>query len=155
MGNSSYFRFDDDNKTKYVYSLNHHKEMGKLKTHSPTYCIMDKWENIHVRLGPGPREDESYLEMWGKYIMSWNLVASCNIPWNKSLFEMATLSQFSHFLISAGRGCCRSLNVLSTRGTRSFFYPRPVLAFRYCRCLRLSPSVSQPLDCLHDKLWSI
>ena len=22
------------------------KEMGKLKTHSPTYCIMDNWENI-------------------------------------------------------------------------------------------------------------
>ena len=41
MGNSSYFRFDDDNKTKYIYSLNHHKGVGKLKTHSPTYCIMD------------------------------------------------------------------------------------------------------------------
>ena len=24
MGNSSYFRFDDDNKTQYIYSLNHH-----------------------------------------------------------------------------------------------------------------------------------
>ena len=35
MGNSSYFRFDDDNKTKYIYSLNHQKEMSKLKTHSP------------------------------------------------------------------------------------------------------------------------
>ena len=22
------------------------KEMGKLKTHSPTYCIMDNWENM-------------------------------------------------------------------------------------------------------------
>ena len=31
MGSSSYFRFDDDNKIKYIYSLNHHKEMGKLK----------------------------------------------------------------------------------------------------------------------------
>ena len=31
MDNSSYFRFDDDNKTKYMYYLNHHKEMGKLK----------------------------------------------------------------------------------------------------------------------------
>ena len=37
---------EDDNKTKYIYSLNHHKEMGKLKTHSLTYCIMDNWENM-------------------------------------------------------------------------------------------------------------
>ena len=34
MGNSSYFQFDDDNNTKYIYSLNNHKEMGKLKTQS-------------------------------------------------------------------------------------------------------------------------
>ena len=40
MGNSSYFRFDDENKTIMT------KEMGKLKTHSPTYCIMDNWENM-------------------------------------------------------------------------------------------------------------
>ena len=45
MGNISYFRFDYDNKTKYVYYLNHH-EMGKLKTHSPIYCMMDNWENM-------------------------------------------------------------------------------------------------------------
>ena len=23
------------------------REMGKLKTHIPTYCMMDNWENIH------------------------------------------------------------------------------------------------------------
>ena len=47
MGYSSYFRFDDDNKTKYMYILSIiTKEMGKLKTHSPTYCIMDDWENM-------------------------------------------------------------------------------------------------------------
>ena len=34
MGNSLYFRFDDDN-TKYIYPLNHHKEMGKLKKTAP------------------------------------------------------------------------------------------------------------------------
>ena len=28
IGHSSYFRFDDDNKTKYTYSLNHHKGNG-------------------------------------------------------------------------------------------------------------------------------
>ena len=42
MGNSSYFRFEDDNKTKYIYIISIiTKEMGKLKTHSPTYCIMN------------------------------------------------------------------------------------------------------------------
>ena len=46
MGNSSYFQFDDDNKTKFIYSLNHHKEMGKLKMHSPMHCIMDNWKNM-------------------------------------------------------------------------------------------------------------
>ena len=46
MGNSSYSRFDDDYKTNYIYYLNHHKEMGKLKTHSPTDHVMDNWENM-------------------------------------------------------------------------------------------------------------
>ena len=32
MGNSSYFHIDDDNKTKYIYSLNHHKEMGLMSS---------------------------------------------------------------------------------------------------------------------------
>ena len=44
--------------------------------------------------------------------MAWKSVAWCNIPWGGLLVEMATLSQCSHFPISAGRGCCRSLNVL-------------------------------------------
>ena len=45
MGNSSYFRFDDDNKTNYIYYILSiiTKEMGELKTHSATYCIMDNW----------------------------------------------------------------------------------------------------------------
>ena len=30
MGNSSYFQFDDDNKTKYIYDLNHHKSEHPL-----------------------------------------------------------------------------------------------------------------------------
>ena len=34
--------------------------------------------------------------------MAWNLVAWCNVPWSGSLFEMSTLSQWSHFLFSAG-----------------------------------------------------
>ena len=40
-----------------------------------------------------------------------------------------------------------------------FYYPRPVLAFGYCRCLRLSVCVSvrvrQPLACPRDNLWPV
>ena len=36
MGNSSYFWFDDDNKTKYYILSIITKGMGKLKTHRPT-----------------------------------------------------------------------------------------------------------------------
>ena len=40
MGDSSYFRFDDDNKTKYIYIISIiTREMGKLKTYSPTYRL--------------------------------------------------------------------------------------------------------------------
>ena len=45
--------------------------------------------------------------MRGNHIAASNLVA-----WCKSLFEMATTRQWSHFLVSAGRGCCRSMDVL-------------------------------------------
>ena len=31
---------------KNIYSFNHHKGNGKLKTHSHTYCIMHNWENM-------------------------------------------------------------------------------------------------------------
>ena len=50
--------------------------------------------------------------MWGNHITAWNLVAWCNLTWRESQFEMAMLSQCSHFLILAARGCCCSLNVL-------------------------------------------
>ena len=46
MGNSSFFRFGDDNKTKHIYSPNFTRYMGKLKTYSPTYYIMDNGENM-------------------------------------------------------------------------------------------------------------
>ena len=47
MGYSSYFRFDDDNKTEYIYILSIiTREMRKLKTYSPTYFIMDNGENM-------------------------------------------------------------------------------------------------------------
>ena len=47
----------------------------------------------------------------GRWLISGN-VRKSHAPWRGSLIEMATLSQCSYFLISAGRGCCRSLNVL-------------------------------------------
>ena len=46
MDDSSYFRFDDDNKTKqYIFSIIM-RELGKLKTYSHIYWIMDNWENM-------------------------------------------------------------------------------------------------------------
>ena len=39
MANDSYFRFDDDNKMKYKYLKIIKREIGKLKTHSPMYCL--------------------------------------------------------------------------------------------------------------------
>ena len=44
--------------------------------------------------------------------LTWNLVAWCYALWSGSLFETATLRQCLHFLISASRGCCCSLNFL-------------------------------------------
>ena len=57
--------------------------------------------------------------------------------WSGSLFEMATLSQCSHFLIAADRGCCRSLNVL-------LFNATSVIAtfWKYC----LVPMIHQSPD---------
>ena len=47
MGNSSYFRFDDDDMTKYIYILSIiTTEMGKLKTYCLIYCIMGNGENM-------------------------------------------------------------------------------------------------------------
>ena len=55
----------------------------------------------------------THIRKCEEIIMIWNLVAWCNVlPWSGSLFEMAALSKCAHFLISAGWGCCHSLNVL-------------------------------------------
>ena len=47
--------FDDDNKTKYIFSQSSQGGGGggggganKLETHSPIYFIMDNWENAHT-----------------------------------------------------------------------------------------------------------
>ena len=56
--------------------------------------------------------------------MWWNPIAALNlVTWSRSLFEMITLSQFSHFLILVGRGCCRSLNVLFLRAPFIIYWP--------------------------------
>ena len=57
------------------------------------------------------------------HIIAWNLLEWCNVPWNGSLFKMAMLSQCLRILISAGRGCCRSLNVLSN--SPKLTWPQP------------------------------
>ena len=46
MDNSSYFRFDDDNNTKQYILSTITRELGKLKTYSPIYWIMDNYEKM-------------------------------------------------------------------------------------------------------------
>ena len=41
MDNSSYYQFDDDNKKKQYIISTISRELGKLKTYSPIYWIMD------------------------------------------------------------------------------------------------------------------
>ena len=46
MDDSSYFRFDDDNKTKQYVLSTITRELGKLETYSPIYWIMDNMLNL-------------------------------------------------------------------------------------------------------------
>ena len=48
LGQKSMSHITENNKTQYVYSTNHHEGMGKLRTHSPTYCMIDNSENIII-----------------------------------------------------------------------------------------------------------
>ena len=85
------------------------------------------------------RDSDSYYEMWGNDI-AWNLFDWCNVLWNGSLSKMATLSQCSYFLISAGRWCCRPLNVLYS--VLSY-----ISEFRFCfRCLHSSCKLKRKLS---------
>ena len=56
-------------------------------------------------------------------------------------------------------GLVRNRNLLGHNDNILYFYPRPVLAFGYCRCLRLSVCVSvcvrQPLACPRDNSWPV
>ena len=89
------------------------RHLFKLAMLSEFFARFSELWNVSDRLGPCLRDNNSYKEIWGNYIMTWKLATRCNVPLSGSLFEMATLSQCSHFLNLAGRGCCCSLNVLS------------------------------------------
>ena len=57
MGYSSYFRFDDDNKTKYIYSLNHHKGNGSTENTQP-HILYNGYLREYVNL------TQTYLKMY-------------------------------------------------------------------------------------------
>ena len=42
MATGSYFRYDDDIKIKYMYLTDVIREMGKLNTRSPIYCMKER-----------------------------------------------------------------------------------------------------------------
>ena len=67
--------------------------LRKMAMLSQFLHVPRNFANFNDRLGPGRWN-------WGNHIMAWNLVLWCSLPWNESLFEMATLSYCSHFLIS-------------------------------------------------------
>ena len=53
MGNNSDVRFDDNDKTKYIYLYIRTiltRKIGKLKTQSPTYRLKDNLENMFILL---------------------------------------------------------------------------------------------------------
>ena len=79
------------------------REMGKLKTHSSIYCIMDKWKNM---------------------------------------LNLTHMTKCNHGMIDFTK--CIEWEFLSFLYSQriDYHYPRQVLAFRYCRCLRLSVCVS-------------
>ena len=51
------------------------KEMGKLKTHSPTYCKMDNWENMHIR---GNNMKDQYTGMAVCLNCVWSNINHCH-----------------------------------------------------------------------------
>ena len=117
MGNSSYFRFDDDNMTKciYIYILSIiTRGVGKLKTHSPTYCmidcIMDNWENMfnltHIL-------DKIYttgqkFRMFGKhngYSRIWHF-NFLQMAWHQSQMNMVTIMLLTCVVLWTTNGIC-------------------------------------------------
>ena len=64
----------------------------------------------------------------------------------RSLFEMATLSRFWHFLITAGRGCCRSLKTIFIQWNLSQHFENIVT-------INDSPIAIHLTDLLHFKIF--
>ena len=63
--------------------------------------VPQNFKIFHDRLGPG------------RWLILGNARKShFSVSWSGSLFEIAMLSQCLHFLILAGQGCRRSLNIL-------------------------------------------
>ena len=73
-------------KTKYIYSCNHLKGNGKLKTPSPTYCTLDNRENM---LKLAHTLDKLYLtsifinSMSSDKVCTMMIMRWCNIQTNK------------------------------------------------------------------------
>ena len=72
------------------------------------FCVSTEFYIFHERLTPGIW---LILRSVRKSHHSLKFGDMMSVPWSGSLFKMATISQCSNFLISAGRGCCRSLNI--------------------------------------------
>ena len=77
--------------------------------------FMELW-SFHDRLGTGVGDDGATLTLQRFELSAWNLVGWCTAPSRRLLYTMAMLVCFCastglHFLISARRGCCHSLNV--------------------------------------------
>ena len=60
------------------------KEMGKLKTHSPTYCIMDNWENML-----------NLTHIFDKYISDDNLNRRMTDTYFRSLPDFSERSEYT------------------------------------------------------------
>ena len=45
MANGLYFRFDNDDKIKYIYTHNHHKSNWKAENAQAHMLYKDNWEN--------------------------------------------------------------------------------------------------------------
>ena len=94
--NSSYFRYDD-NKTKYICSLNHHKGIDKLKTHSPTYCVMDGLENM-LDLTHSAKYiwQEFYESTVFRKVCTMAIMRWCSVQTNEYDLQAKNVSDFVH-----------------------------------------------------------
>ena len=86
------------------------RSLFKMAMLSQFLRIPWNFQIFHDRLGPGMLTHITKFEEITLQLR--NLLAWCNVQWSGSLFEMATVGQCLHFVISAGQGCWRSLIIL-------------------------------------------